>query len=122
MEKECSFCKEEGKKRMKKCECCKQNYICKDCQGEIHEYNDWMDVLPECSVCKKMICHNCIVFCHDCANIGEDFTVYCDDCQPENMESVGCGSHGHEWVTCGKHSGNCGECHANKNYDDKNRI
>lgn len=119
MSKECSICIEE-RKRMKKCECCKQNYICKDCQGRLYSYYDWMDVLPECSVCKKMICRDCTVFCHDCGNVGEDFTVYCEDCEPENLVQVECEYH--TWVTCGKHSKNCGECHANKNYDDKNKI
>ena len=118
MSKECSLCGEE-KKTNEKCEYCKENDVC---TLTISTYYEWIDVVPECSVCKKMICRDCMVFCRTCANFGKNLAVYCENCQPENMKNVDCGCDYHYWVTCGKHSGNCGECHANKNYDDKNRI
>jgi len=97
------------------CEC----VICSKClDKEFHPVTEWCDIEWKCK-CKKLVCSVCAIFCHDCANEGEEFSVFCTECCPDNMIDNVC-KYSHDWSTCGKHEKmkiECGSCRADKNYE-----
>jgi len=102
-----------------------ENYICKDCQKSEYVFHEWCHAPTRCEECKKMVCNDCIVFCHYCANLNKEYKFYCRACAPDDIDRNDCRYH--DWMKCGKeHDGNsyeyegktidCPECCANRNY------
>ena len=85
-----------------------------NCSENIQDYDEWMYYSLRCEICDKVMCWFCFVQCYDCsAEVGYTIT-YCTNCVPKNYYEVDCEYH--NWWTCGKHSGKCGQCEANYNF------
>jgi hypothetical protein len=118
----CIVCDEKSKGK-KKCVICKM-LICDNCINNENEMcylgYEWMTINHTCDKCKKNVCDNCIIACCECANLGDDFSIYCKKCDPGNITDVQCEYH--KWTVCNKHKKVCGVCRANKNYSGKYEI
>lgn len=120
----CEGCYEKVKRRCKKNKCSMKdcdNYTCKDCQKNGYIIHEWCRAPSHCEECKKMVCSDCIVFCHYCANNNEEFKFYCKDCAPDDIVWNDCKYH--QWMKCGKeHEGNSYilDVESNDDEEDKN--
>ena len=116
-EQECSGCYMLDKDVLITCERCEENYICENCAGE-YQFYEWVYVESTCAVCRKTICRDCLVFCHDCANTDGNHVIFCHDCLPDSVKRVECAYH--IWYSCELHEKtSCGTCIANRGYTMK---
>ena len=109
--------------------CCVENKNeCKICSSDLcykclqkddnKMINEWLYSSNECCKCKRIGCKECINYCYECGNKGDDST-YCYLC--EEINEIECKYH--KWYYCDKHKNvECGQCVANKNYDEKHSI
>jgi len=106
---------------------------CKDCNGKIcstccskkfHLISEWLSVPIQCDVCNDWVCTNCIKFCYDCANEGNDMKFYCKKHYKSHSDIQYIECEYHKWSTCDQHNGlqRCGECRTNENYAMKHSI
>ena len=117
---ECLVCGDEKKDTIQCHTIDCENRVCADCIEEgVCYLKEWLEGSLECNKCQQITCPFCITLCHDCANEGEDYEECCCDCAPDNFTKVECEYH--DWTTCGQHTGECGECRANRNYDLRHR-
>lgn len=127
------------------CECCENNFLCNHCKDSEYDLEEWLQINLKCEICEKIVCHECLITCYDCANDDEMNEIVCMDCKPKNLVQIDCDFH--EWWTCGKHkndsdrdsddgndgndndnqennvknkngdvSNECGQCRANRSY------
>jgi len=86
------------------CSCCKDEWLCwwcADCHSaQLDMERDWLLVPLKCSVCKLVICIDCLRVCYDCYDaVNEEGTVYCLKCVPKSFKLT-CSKCG--WWSCGK--------------------
>lgn len=86
--------------------------------GEV-EVNEWLQFVNRCEKCDKRFCVNCLFYCSECFNQGEDEKVWCLSCVEKGkyVECKCCG-----WSLCKEHKEDCGQCRADRNYDLRHRI
>lgn len=111
---------EEGRKFY--CNICNSEHYEEDWQdNSILCLEEWLTIMTQCVKCGKNGCIECLLVCYTCCNyadMNEPIAICNKCCDSSKFKKIDCRYH--SWIVCHKHSDeDCGECHANKNYDQK---
>ena len=93
------------------CSNCPNEKQCPNCEIYV---NEWLELNNTCSMCSRLMCHNCAVTCYGCANSGNYTRDMCLGCAGYKLICVM-----HRWYICLNCPEVCGQCMANKNYCDR---
>lgn len=95
------------------CEVCNEDFEIYDDLGDdmYVTIKEWKYVTPECTICNKLICPDCINVCYDCIYYGcsrgrlaypKGSTVLCNGCNNDN-DNIQFNDRDHnDWYSCEK--------------------
>ena len=107
------------------CNVCENDDSCKYCTLKCHEFEfQARTITTRCSVCTRVACRLCIVWCDQCANECGKSPSICKTCATDRLTKIVCNYH--TWHRCNpciqrqkdnhEDTDECGECSTNARY------